>query len=166
MLALLILVFGIASRLFVHLPNFTPVVALALFGGVTLQKRAALFVPLALMVISDLIIGLHAALFFTWGGVLLATVIGFAVRRHKSPVRLLGASILAAVGFFLVSNFGAWLAMYPRTAQGFSDCYIAAIPFFRYTLVSTVAYSAVIFGLYEAVARSVRETRFAKALSV
>lgn len=165
MLALLILVFGVASRLFVHLPNFTPVIALALFGGVTLQKRYALFVPLALMIISDLIIGMHSIWLFTWGGVLLATVIGFAIREHKSPVYLLGASISSAVVFFIVSNFGAWLAMYPRTAQGLLDCYIAAIPFFRYTLLSTVAYAAVLFGLYEAVAKSVKETRFAKVLS-
>ena len=38
MLAVLILVFGVVSRLIVHLPNFTPVIALALFGGVYLKN--------------------------------------------------------------------------------------------------------------------------------
>jgi hypothetical protein len=166
MLAFLILLFGVISRLFVHLPNFTPVIALALFGGVTLEKRYALFIPLALMVVSDLIIGFHAVIFFTWSAVVLCSIIGLMVRKQKSPVRLFAASIFAAVLFFVVSNFGAWLVMYPRTTDGFVQCYIAAIPFFRYTLLSTVAYSAVFFVLYEAVARNVKDVRLAKFLSV
>ena len=49
-----------ASRLLPHPPNFTPIGAVALFGGACLaDKRLAFLVPLAAMFLSDLVIGLH-----------------------------------------------------------------------------------------------------------
>ena len=59
MLAIIFLVIGIFSRVITHAPNFTPVIALALFGGMMLEKRQALWMPAALMIISDLIIGMQ-----------------------------------------------------------------------------------------------------------
>jgi len=55
----LFIIFGIFCWLIPHLPNVTPVAAIALFGGTYLDKRAALVVPLIIMIISDLVIGLH-----------------------------------------------------------------------------------------------------------
>lgn len=164
MLAFGILFLGIVSRLVFHLPNFTPVIALALFGGVYLKRSQAVYVPLALMAISDLVLGLHATMPFTWGSVLLISLIGLWVRNRKSVSTVLGSSLASAVLFFVVTNFGAWLTMYPLTSEGFRACYIAAIPFFRNTLVSTLVYSAILFGLYEAVALRVRNTRLASVL--
>src|SRR5258708_19978859 len=48
----------IVARLAPHAPNFTPVAASALFAGTVLRGRAlALSVPLAAMLISDLVLG-------------------------------------------------------------------------------------------------------------
>ncbi|MFN3920557.1 MAG: DUF6580 family putative transport protein, partial [Methylohalobius sp.] len=48
-----------ASRLIPHPPNFTPIGAMALFGGACFADRHAAFaVPLAGMWLSDLMIGL------------------------------------------------------------------------------------------------------------
>src|SRR5207247_2925737 len=45
-----------ASRLIPHPPNFTPIAAIALFGGAQFSsKRAALLVPLAGLFLSDLV---------------------------------------------------------------------------------------------------------------
>lgn len=161
MLAVTLLLIGIMSRFIVHAPNFTPVVALALFGGMFLKKEKALWMPLAMMVISDLFLGLHEAVLFTWGSVLLISLLGQWEKSAKSLPRVFGKSIAAAVLFFAVTNFGAWLTMYPLTMDGFVRCYMLAIPFFRNTLVSTVVYSGVFFGVYEMVARRVRDTKLA-----
>ena len=165
MLAFVIIVFGVLSRIFLHWPNFTPVIALALFGGVHLGKTRGWVVPLSLMVISDLFIGLHATVLFTWGSVVLIALLGSRMRSRNNVPALLGTSVLAAVLFFLVTNFGAWLAMYPKTAAGLASCYVAAIPFFRNSLVSTVVYMALFCGLHEAVAAAVKNTRLAAVLS-
>jgi len=164
MLAFGILFLGVVSRLVFHAPNFTPVIALALFGGVYLNKRQALYIPIALMAVSDLFLGMHAVVPFTWGSVLLISLIGLWARNHKSTANIAGAGLVSAVLFFIVTNFGAWLAMYPLTVEGLQACYIAAIPFFRNTLASTLVYSVVLFGLYELVALRVKNTRLAPIL--
>lgn len=156
MLVMAILLLGIFSRLVIHLPNFTPVMALALFGGVYLSARRALWVPVVLMAVSDLFLGLHATVLFTWGSVLLISLLGRYLRGRKNWLNVFGAGLLASVLFFVVTNFGAWLVMYPRTASGFAECYIAAIPFFRNMLASTWIYSVVFFGVYETLAHTLK----------
>ena len=163
-LAMGLLVIGILSRFLPHAANFTPVLAIALFGGVYLRRSQALWLPLFLMVVSDLVIGLHVTVPFTWGSVFLISCLGLWVRQNATPVRILGGGVISAVLFFIVTNFGSWLAFYPQTAQGLKECYILAIPFFRMTLASTLAYSVVLFGVYELITRRVKDTRLAPVL--
>jgi len=48
------IIFALAlARLMPHMPNFAPITAMALFGGVYLEKRYAFVVPLVAMLISD-----------------------------------------------------------------------------------------------------------------
>jgi hypothetical protein len=164
MLAVAILVLGVLSRLMVHAPNFTPVIALALFGGVYLSRKYAWYVPLLLMVVSDLLLGLHATIPFTWGSILLITFLGMRTSQNKKVTTIFGSSLASAVLFFVITNFGAWLTMYPHTLEGLRTCYIAAIPFFRNELISTLGYSVVLFGLYETVAVRVSNTQLAHVL--
>ncbi len=145
-----LILLGALSRLVPHPWNASPLTAIALFGAAHLGRRWGLLVPLAAMILSDLFLGLHATIPFTWGGFLLVGLIGFWVRNHPSPVRILSASLLGSCVFFVVSNFGVWLIgdhLYPRTAQGFVDCFVAAIPFFRGTVIGDVGYTAVLFTL-------------------
>lgn len=165
MLVLALLVGGILMRLISHEPNFTPVTAIALFGGVYLNKKYAIFLPLTLMVISDIFIGFHDTILFTWGSFVLIALIGLWVREHKRVATILTSSVISAILFFIITNFGAWLSvLYPHTWQGFIDCYTLAIPFFRNTLLSSVIYSVVLFGTYEFIALRVKGTRFARVL--
>jgi hypothetical protein len=149
MLALMIISFGILSRVVVHTPNFTPVLSMAFLGGMYLKGRQAVLVPLALMVISDFMIGFHAMMFLTWGSIVLISVLGLWLKERKNFLTVLGGSIASAVVFFIVTNFGAWLALYPHTMDGLRQCYILAIPFFRSSLVSSVAYSLAFWVVYE-----------------
>ncbi len=162
MLAIGILVLGVVSRLIIHLPNFTPVIALALFGGVYLKKQQAVILPVLMMIIADLFIGIDATFPFTWGSMAAIAVIGLWVRKNKSFTAVAGSSLLSSVLFFLVSNFGVWLVqnMYPHTLAGLIECYVMAIPFFGSTLVSTIIYTAVLFGAYEWAAARLAKTRF------
>ena len=60
--------------------------------------------------------------------------------------------------FFVLSNFGTWLApggMYGHTLGGLVNCYVAAIPFFRNTLLADVMFTAVVFGLHFVLSRLV-----------
>lgn len=163
MLAILLLAFGVISRLIIHLPNFTPVIALALFGGVYLKKSQAIILPVLMMMVADLFLGLHDTILFTWGAVALVAVLGLWVCKNKSVVTLAGSSLLSAVLFFLITNFGVWLVsgMYAHTPAGLIECYIMAVPFFGPTLVSTVVYTAVLFGGYEWTAARLQKTRLA-----
>lgn len=150
MLALIIISFGILSRVIVHTPNFTPVLSLAFLAGMYLKGRQAVLVPLALMVISDFFIGFYGReMFLVWGSIILISILGIWLKERKSLVNVLSGSIISAVIFFIVTNFGSWLALYPHTIDGLRQCYILAIPFFRSTFVSTMAYSVVFYVAYE-----------------
>ncbi len=164
MLALLIIILGFLSRIVVHTPNFTPILSLALLGGAYLKGRQAIWVPLGLMVLSDAFIGFHDTMVYTWGSILLISLIGLYLRNHKNWVNVLSTSLLSSVLFFVVTNFGAFLSLYPHTWAGLQQCYILAIPFYRSTLVSTMAYSLVFYAFYEWILKRSQGTVLARLL--
>ncbi len=137
-----------ASRLIPHPPNFTPVAAIALFGGAQFAgKRAAFLVPLAGLFLSDLMLGLYALMPVVYGAFALVVSLGFWLRHQRSALRVTSAAVLSAVLFFVLTNFGVWAfsALYPKTVTGFAECYVAAIPFFLNMLLSDLVYSALLF---------------------
>jgi len=159
LLAALILA-AAASRLIPHPPNFTPIAAIALFGGAQFSsKRAAFFVPLAGLILSDLVFGFYAITPVVYGSFALTVCLGFWVRQHRSPLRIASAAVASAVLFFVLTNFGVWALdhLYPQTAAGLVDCYVAAIPFFRNMLLGNLLYSALLFG-----AMAMAENRFVR----
>lgn len=166
MLAICLLVIGILSRLVIHVDNFTPVIALALFGGVYLRKKQAILLPFMLFAVTDIILGFHKTMFFTWGSVALIVLMGFAVQKNKNWVTVLGGGLFSAILFFIVTNFGVWMmtGMYPLTVAGLTECYVAAIPYFRSSLVSTLLYGFILFCGYEVMAAQVRNTRLSYVL--
>ena len=138
-----------ASRLIPHPPNFTPIAAMALFGGASFaSKRAALLVPLTGLCLSDLVLGFYSVTPVVYGSFALIVCLGFWLRRRQTVWRIAGATVAGAVLFFVLTNFGVWAldALYPRTMTGLADCYVAATPFFRNTLLSDLLYSALLFG--------------------
>ena len=147
-LALMILA-AAASRLVPHPPNVASITAVALFGGAYLtDKRLALIVPLAALLLSDLILGFYRHMEIVYASFLLVVCLGFWLQRKRSALRIAGATLAASVVFFVVTNFGVWAfeSLYPKTAAGLVACYVAAIPFFQNTLVGDALYTAVLFG--------------------
>ena len=143
------IVLAAALRLVPHPPNFTPIGAMALFGGAYLGRQwLALAAPLGALLLSDLVLGFHGGMPFVYGSVALIALIGWAVARQKTPLAIAGAALASSVLFFAVTNFGVWLTsgMYPATLSGLAACYVAAIPFFQNTLAGDLFFSALLFG--------------------
>ncbi|MCM8770573.1 MAG: hypothetical protein NC936_01720 [Candidatus Omnitrophica bacterium] len=165
MLALILVIAGILLRIIPHAPNFTPVAAIALFSGAYLNKRSAFIVPLVLMIISDLLIGLHDVVIFTWGGFILVTFFGLVIKKHKNIVTIFSGSFASSLLFYLVSNFGVWvMGWYPHTQEGLIKCYVLALPFLRNFTLATLLYTLAFFGIYELVAQGIKNTRYARIL--
>lgn len=146
-----------AMRLVPHPPNVTPIGAMALFAGAYFATRkTALLVPLAAMYLSDVALGCfvyHFGLFhwfmpFVYASFVIMVFLGLLIRCRLTPLTVGGAALAGSVQFFIITNFGVWLVsdLYPKTAAGLVNCYVAAIPFFRNMLVGNAFYTLVLFG--------------------
>lgn len=150
---LIIITFAVILRLLPHPPNVAPIAAMALFGGAYLNRKYALMVPLIAMLISDYFLGFHDTVVFVYGSFLLTGLIGLWLRGRRRPQYILGASFLSSLMFFLITNFGVWIAtdMYQKNLAGLLEAYTLAIPFFRNTIIGDLLYTGVFFGGYELV---------------
>ncbi len=129
-IVLLIIIFGVICRLIPHPPNFSPVTAIALFGGLNFSdKRIAFSIPLIVLFLSDLILGISVINLFVYTGFLTIVFLGTKIKSIK-----FGNIILSSFIFFLISNFGVWIIGYPKNIEGLILCYTMAIPFFGYSI--------------------------------
>ena len=131
-----------ASRFIPHPPNFTALIALGFYIPVFFGLR---FVPIVAIcfAVTDIFIGFHTTTLFTWGSILF---IGYLSKFFFKSIsfRLIGA-LSGALSFFIITNFGVWVAGgYEKNLDGLILCYTLAIPFFTYTLLSTLLYSFLI----------------------
>jgi len=136
-----------ASRFIPHPPNFTSLLALSFYVPALLGAR---YLPALIFsfVVTDIFIGFHSVVFFTWGSVIL---VGLSSKFFKKNIlnRVLG-SLLGACLFFIITNFGVWsLGSYGYNLNGFIACYTLALPFFAYSLTSTFIFSGFIEGFYK-----------------
>jgi hypothetical protein len=130
-LIILFILIAVWFRLIPHLPNFTPVTALALFSGLMLKRKwLSIGIPLVAMMVSDLVLGFSAISIWVYLGFASITIIGWFLDKMNAKSILLSSLI-----FFIVSNFGAWLIGYPHTIEGLMMCYTLAIPFFGYSIL-------------------------------
>ena len=136
-----------ASRFIPHPPNFTSLIALSFYVPAFLGLR---YLPVLIIsfAITDLVIGYHSGTHWTWGSVLLIGLLSvYFVKNVKT--RLIGATT-GAVVFFLITNFGVWTSgMYGYTTQGLYACFVLAIPFFAYSVISTLLFSVAIESIYK-----------------
>ncbi len=134
------------SRFIPHPPNFTSLIALSFYVPVFFGLR---FLPVLLIsfAITDFVIGYHTGTHWTWGSVLL---IGFmSVYFTNNFLSRMSGALLGALIFFVVTNFGVWInGMYGYSLAGFISCYVLAIPFLAYSLISTLLFSLIIEFIY------------------
>jgi hypothetical protein len=130
---------------------------MSLFAGATLPGWQAYLVPLLLMAITDPILAamygfapFSRSTIFIYGSFLISVAIGKRLRGNPGAARIGAGAFLCALQFYLITNFGTWImgSMYPHTLPGLAACYAAALPFFGYTLIGNLFYSAMFFGAH------------------
>ena len=133
-LVLILIIFGIISRIIPHPPNFSPVTAIALFGGLNFSdKKIAFIIPLLILIVSDFFLGFSSINIIVYISFILVVFIGTRIKKISIQNILLSGFI-----FFLVSNFGVWVIGYPMTIDGLILCYTMAIPFFGYSIAGDI----------------------------
>jgi hypothetical protein len=136
------------SRIIPHPPNFTPVIAMAIFMPyLTRDLYSAIAVPLAAMFVSDLYLGWHSSMFWVYGSILLCTILSrYSLSIKKTYLHLGVNAVASSIIFFVVTNFAVWISgvMYPLTYEGLILCYTMALPFFTNTLISTIFYASLL----------------------
>ena len=130
------------SRFVPHPPNFTSLLALSFYVPAVFGIR---FIPVLIIsfAITDYFIGFHNLSLFTWGSVL---IIGLISKYFLQNIlkRIVGA-LFGCVIFFIITNFGVRTSgFYGYTIMGLIECYVLAIPFFSYSLISTFIFSSAI----------------------
>ena len=157
----LIIVLAAVTRLIPHPPNFTPIIAIGLFGGAYIHNRSlAILIPIGAMFISDLFLGFHGTVYWVYGSLLFVTILGMIILKKVNIRNCTLTVISGSFLFFLITNFGVWLTSgyYPKNIDGILTCYTLALPFFGNTMGGTICYSAIMFGGFELIKRSLAQS--------
>jgi hypothetical protein len=148
---------------FSSIANFSPIGAMALFGGAYFTKEWKAFgFPLLALFVSDLILSFtvlnqfrHGLLYGGWywiyGTFVLTTLAGKWIINQVTVSTVLLSVFFCVFIHWIVTDFGVWLnsTLYAKTPGGFIDCLIAAIPFELSFLAGTIVYSFILFGTFE-----------------
>jgi len=155
-----IIVALVIIRTIFNIPNFNPIGAIALMGGILFHKRTTAFlITIGALFLGDIMLGLSSPTYmnymfsttfmFVYISFALMILLGTALKNRVSVMGVTVGSILSAIMFFLVTNAGSWIALdYDKSISGLINAYSAGIPFFRATLASQVLFSLGIFIVY------------------
>ncbi|MEN8224560.1 MAG: DUF6580 family putative transport protein [Bacteroidota bacterium] len=126
---------GAFMRLIPHWPNFTPIAAIALFGGAYMGKKYLAFaIPVLAMLVSDLLLGFHNSMAAVYIAFAITVTIGLFLSKRINAYTVLGASLGSSVIFFLITNFAAWMGsphLYTANLAGLMQSYTAGLVFFN-----------------------------------
>ena len=157
-----------------ELPNFSPLMAMAVCGGLLLPGWSAWIVPLAALLGSE--IALAAALHYPlvgpgqlagWACLAAGIASGrWLARRDHTGLAAIAAALFAnAVLFYVLSNAVAWAMepAYPRSFAGLWQSLTVGLPglppswtFFRNAVISDFLFAGLILGVHAVVARPAR----------
>jgi hypothetical protein len=145
--------------------GFAPQIAIALFSGSLFasKKQYSFLLPILSMFISDLmyqvlytngytsIQGFYSGQFENYLLIAATTVFGFSLQAAK-PSKYVVSFLSAPTAYFLVSNFLVWAQgggyQHPKTILGFTQTMVDGLPFYPYSLASTLVFGAVLFGAF------------------
>jgi len=148
---------------------FTPTAAAALFAGFYFSRLAiAAMVPVAILVISDLLLPAYNSVPVMIATYVVMTMPVFLGRMMRGEDRF-GAiawksalcGLLPATAFFVISNFAVWAFQsdYEKSLAGLAECYVAAVPFYRWMLTGDIFYIAVLGGCWLAANAAIGRAR-------
>ncbi len=153
----LLVVVGVGMRLMSNslaLWNFAPVTAAALFAGYYLSRRSmAMAVPVLVMVLSNIWLpqyGDWRVAVAIYAALTLPVLCRGILRKKYSAMTIGGCAAGSSLAFFVVSNLIFWYfyGALQNPPQGLWQSYVAAVPFYKYTLASDLVWTTVFFGSY------------------
>lgn len=149
-LGLVLIAAGVLLRTLPHPDNFTPLTAIALFSGLLLRPRLALWVPLVAIAASDFFQPTHELFWLTWGCFYLTTLVGIGLRGRMTTLPVIAGTLTGTLIFFVLTNLGVFVfqEMYPKTLAGLMECYVMALPFVRNAVVGDLVYAGVFYLVY------------------
>ena len=139
----------VLSRIIPHPPNFTPILAGIIFLPFIKKDLAfSIIAPLAAMLISDLIIGMHSLMLWTYAPIIFLSCLTYYFNQDNI-LRIGTLAVISPMVFFLVSNFGVWISgsSYTEDMSGLIDCYFNAIPFYASSAISCLLFTALFYFL-------------------
>jgi hypothetical protein len=180
-LAIFVLILGAAAlRLIPHPPNFSPIAAMALFGGTMFSswsrdarqiKPSLLFsvlqpfgvpvlafaIPLVAMLLSDWVLGFHDQMVVVYGSFVLITALGVTMKNSRRLVPIGLATASGSLLFFTLTNLAVWWTsgMYQHSTLGLEACFVAALPFLQNGLAGDLIFATVLFGSWSILEKKV-----------
>ena len=155
-----IMIFAAAvSRVLLYPVSFSPLIAMALFGGAVINnKKLAFLLPLLAIFLSDVLFEVFnvAPGFYGLGQVvnyvllMLVAFLGTYLKK-LNLITISGYTIASCLIFYSLSNSSVFLmsgGYYPKNFSGYMECMIAGLPFLKANLISTASYSLLFFGAY------------------
>lgn len=147
---------GVAGRWGQPEWEVTPTAAAAIFAGLYFSRAAvAVLVPISILVISDLVLPAYDSVpvMIATYAVMIVPVWFGRLQRGERPRRLAWSrwalfALAPATLFYVVTNFAVWAfqSNYEKSLAGLGQCYLAAVPFYRWMLAGDVFYLAVLLG--------------------
>jgi len=134
----------------------TPLAAVALAAGFLFANQlVAASVPLAALALSNLVLpgygslGVAAVVYAATAWPVLLGTCGVLGQDRPRWLAVVGGSLATSLVFFLSTNLAHWafMADYPRTMAGLGECFVAALPFYRWMPVGDAAWTLATFGL-------------------
>lgn len=152
-ISLALILFGVAMRILPHPPNMTPVSAIAFASALYFRKRWSIIMPLAAVMISDILIGFYDWRIMTsvYASFLIVGIISRVSARYRTTFAV-GLSVFASSAiFFLITNTAVWLfsPWYAKNISGLLYSYWLGVPFWRNMLIGDSAYTALLVLIFE-----------------
>ena len=160
---MILFVLLVLSRMITDIPNFTATIALVIFTGYLIQNRLlSILVILTSQVASDLYLGIYSSMIFVYAAYISIALLSPIIMNKMNTKSVVLSSIISPSIFFIISNFGVWLtgSMYTFNLSGLITCYIAGIPFFDESLISTILFALTIFSIMKLATKEPKEIIF------
>ena len=167
MIAYIVLLLAVVSRVVPHAWNMTAVGGSLLYFGARRSRRQAV-IAVAVLAATDFYLTHYVysyafnvrSYLVTWAWYAGVCLLGHGMLSRKAGALRVGAAAMtSATSFFVISNFVVWTGsvVYAHSPAGLAACYAAAIPFYGNDVVATAVVAGALFGL-PALARMTAET--------
>jgi hypothetical protein len=145
------------------LANFSPVGAMALFGGAYFNRQWKAFIfPLLMLFLSDVVLQqtvfkaygngiLYGGWYWVYGVFALMTFAGRWLLKKITIKTFIVSVLVSVVIHWIVTDIGVWYGskIFSQNFGGYVDCLVAAIPYELRFLTGTFVYGVILFGLFE-----------------